>query len=47
MMGEPDMLPLSFRKAMTDPVKVRAPMAEPSDSSMIEAVLIAPVTPIP
>ena len=47
MIGEPDMLPLSFRKAITDPVKVRAPIAEPSDNSMIEAVLIAPVTPMP
>jgi hypothetical protein len=30
MIGLPDMRPSSFRKAMTEPVKVIAPMATPS-----------------
>ena len=31
MIGLPDMRPSSLRKAMTEPVKVIAPMATPSD----------------
>ena len=33
MIGLPDMLPLSLAKAMTEPVKVIAPIATPSDIS--------------
>jgi len=40
--GAPLMLPFSLAKAMTEPVKVTAPMARPSDSSMIETVLMPP-----
>ena len=36
--GAPDMLPFSFANAITEPVKVRAPMAEPSASSIRDAV---------
>ena len=32
--GAPLMLPLSLAKAMTEPVKVTAPMARPSESSI-------------
>ncbi len=34
MIGAPPMLPFSLRKAMTEPVKVIAPIARPSDSSI-------------
>ena len=34
MIGLPDMLPLSFRKAITEPEKVIAPMATPSPISI-------------
>ena len=47
MIGLPDMLPLSLAKAMTEPEKVIAPMAAPSDISSIETDLIAPGSPIP
>jgi hypothetical protein len=43
MIGAPDMLPLSLRNAITEPVKVSAPMAEPSDSSMIGERAAAPM----
>jgi hypothetical protein len=32
--GAPPMLPFSLAKAMTEPVKVIAPMARPNDSSI-------------
>ena len=35
--GAPDMRPSSLRKAMIEPVKVTAPMARPSDISMMLA----------
>ena len=34
MIGAPLMLPLSLAKAITEPVKVMAPMATPSDISI-------------
>ena len=37
MIGLPDMRPSSFRKAMIEPVKVIAPIAKPSDISMMLA----------
>ncbi len=42
MIGAPDMLPFSLAKAMTEPVKVMAPMAQPSDSSISDCVLMPP-----
>ena len=35
MIGAPDMRPSSLRKAMIEPVKVIAPIARPSDISMM------------
>ena len=35
--GAPDIRPSSLRKAMIEPVKVTAPMARPSDISMMLA----------
>ena len=43
----PDMRPDSFKNAMTDPVKVTAPMAAPSDISIRLAVRRAPRVPMP
>ena len=40
------MRPSSLAKAMTEPVKVIAPMATPMAISMVEAVLIAPGAPM-
>ena len=45
VIGEPDINPLSFRKAMIDPVKVIAPMAAPKDISIKLATLIFPGEP--
>ena len=45
--GAPDILPSSFRKAMTEPEKVTAPMARPSDISSSEAPLMFPGMPMP
>ncbi len=42
MIGAPLMFPFSLAKAMTEPVKVTAPMATPSASSMIDRVLMPP-----
>ena len=39
------MIPLSFRKAITDPVNVIAPIAAPKDISIKLAILIFPVVP--
>ena len=47
MIGLPDMRPDSFKKAMTEPVKVMAPMATPSDISMRLAKWMAPRSPMP
>ena len=44
-MGEPDINPLSFKKAITDPVKVIAPIAAPKDISIRLAILIFPGEP--
>ena len=44
-MGEPDIIPLSFKKAITDPVKVIAPIAAPRDISIKLAILIFPGEP--
>jgi len=46
-MGAPDMLPFSLAKAITEPVKVTAPMARPKDSSIREIRWISPATPMP
>ena len=45
--GLPDMRPSSFRKAMTEPVKVMAPIAAPSDISIRLAAWISPGMPMP
>ncbi len=44
-MGEPDIIPLNFRKAIIDPVNVIAPIAAPSDISIKLAILIFPGNP--
>ena len=44
-MGEPDIIPLNFKKAMTDPVNVIAPIAAPKDISIKLAILILPGEP--
>ena len=41
------MRPESLRKAITEPVKVTAPMAAPSDISTRLALWIAPTRPMP
>ena len=41
------MRPESLRKAITEPVKVMAPMAAPSDISIRLAVWMAPGVPMP
>ncbi len=46
MIGAPLMRPDSFRKAITEPVKVMAPMATPSDISMSVAFGILPTVPM-
>ena len=44
-MGEPDIKPLNFKKAIIDPVKVTAPIAAPNDISIKLAILILPGNP--
>ena len=44
-MGEPDIIPLNFRKAIIDPVNVIAPIAAPNDISIKLAILIFPGNP--
>ena len=44
-MGEPDIIPLNFKNAIIDPVKVIAPIAEPKDISIKLAILIFPGEP--
>ena len=46
VMGEPDIIPLSFRKAIIEPENVIAPIAAPSDISIRLANLIFPTTPV-
>ncbi len=45
--GAPDIRPSSLAKAMTEPVKVIAPMATPTPISTIEPPAIAPGAPMP
>jgi len=47
MMGLPDMRPDSLAKAMTEPVKVTAPMATPSDISRRLWPKMLPGVPMP
>ena len=44
-MGEPDIIPLNFKKAIIEPVKVIAPIAAPKDISIKLAILILPGKP--
>ena len=44
-MGEPDIIPLNFKNAIIDPVKVIAPIAAPKDISIKLAILIFPGEP--
>ena len=44
-MGEPDIIPLNFRKAIIDPVNVIAPIEAPKDISIKLAILIFPNDP--
>ena len=45
VIGEPDIIPLNFKKAIIDPVKVIAPIAAPRDISIRLAILIFPGEP--
>ena len=45
--GAPLTRPWSFPKAIIDPVKVIAPIATPKDISILLAVFIEPILPIP
>ena len=45
MIGEPDIIPRSFKKAITDPEKVIAPIAAPIDISIKLESLISPGKP--
>ena len=45
--GRPLMMPCSLRKAITEPVKVMAPIETPTDISIRELSLIAPGAPMP
>ena len=47
MIGVPLMRPESFRNAITEPVKVMAPMATPSDISIRLWPWMAPSVPMP
>ena len=47
MIGLPDMRPSSFRKAMTEPVKVIAPMATPRLISTSAWPWMSPTVPMP
>ena len=47
MIGAPLMRPESFRNAITEPVKVTAPMAVPIDISIRLAVWMWPTEPMP
>ena len=43
--GDPDIIPLSLRNAIIDPVKVSAPIATPNDISIKLAIFISPGEP--
>ena len=45
VIGAPDIIPLSFKKAMIDPENVIAPIAAPKDISIKLASFIFPVLP--
>ena len=45
VIGEPDIIPCNFRKAITDPEKVIAPTAAPMDISIKLANFILPGDP--
>jgi hypothetical protein len=45
MIGEPDIIPRSFKNAITDPEKVIAPIAAPIDISIKLESLISPGKP--
>ena len=45
--GAPDMRPSSLANAITDPVKVMAPMATPTPISTIEPPAMSPGVPMP
>ena len=45
IIGEPDIIPCNFKKAITEPEKVIAPTAAPIDISIKLASLIPPTTP--
>ena len=47
VIGEPDISPCSFKKAMHDPENVIAPMETPKDISIKDANLMFPDSPIP
>ena len=42
VIGEPDIIPLNFKKAIIEPVKVIAPIAAPNDISIKLAIFIFP-----
>ena len=44
-MGEPDIMPLNFKKAIMEPVNVMAPIEAPKDISIKLAILIFPGVP--
>ena len=43
--GDPDIIPLSLRNAIIEPVNVKAPIAAPRDISIRLAILILPGNP--
>ena len=45
VIGAPDIMPLSFKKAIIEPEKVIAPIAAPKDISIKLASFIFPTTP--
>ena len=45
VIGDPDISPLSFKKAIIDPVNVKAPIDAPKDISIKLAILIFPGDP--
>ena len=45
MIGEPDIIPLNFKKAIIDPENVIAPIAAPKDISIKLANFISPIVP--
>ena len=45
VIGEPDIIPLNFKNAIIDPVKVMAPIDAPRDISIKLAILMFPTEP--